>query len=82
MSWLMTIIEIMEEKMIHSLLERLKDVNSILGTSTDGTMSFEQAYVIARYYYDYQDTNILIDEAERMASDYKTARIWQSLNFI
>lgn len=47
--------------MIHSLLERLKEVNDIIDTCSDGIMSFEQAYAIARIYYDYQDTNILID---------------------
>ena len=31
-------------------------------------MPFEQADVIARFYYDYQDTNFIIDEAERMAT--------------
>ena len=32
-------------------------------------MPFEQAYVVARFYYDYQDTNVIIDEAERMATE-------------
>lgn len=32
-------------------------------------MSFEQAYVIARFYFDYQDTNAIIDEAERWATE-------------
>ncbi|MDE7420857.1 MAG: hypothetical protein K2N35_11680, partial [Muribaculaceae bacterium] len=61
--------EIMEEKMIHSLLERLKEVNDIIDTCSDGTIPFEQAYVIARFYYDYQDTNAIIDEAERLATE-------------
>ena len=61
--------EIMEEKMIHSLLERLKEVNDIIDTCSDGTMPFEQANVIARFYYDYQDTNAIIDEAEMMATE-------------
>ena len=57
----------MEEKMIHSLLRLLKDANDIIDTCSVDQMSFEQAYVIARFYFDYQDTNIIIDEAERMA---------------
>lgn len=61
--------EIMAEKMIHSLLSRLKEVNDIIDTCLDGTMSFEQANVIARFYYDYQDTNVIIDEAESMATE-------------
>lgn len=30
---------------------------------------FEQANVIARFYYDYQDTYNLIDEAEKLATE-------------
>ena len=59
----------MADQMIDNLLTRLKEVNFILETCTDGTMPFEQANVIARFYYDYQDTNVLIDEAERMATE-------------
>ena len=32
-------------------------------------MPFEHTYVIARFYFDYQDTNALIDEAERLATE-------------
>lgn len=59
----------MVDQIIHNLLTRLKEVNFILETCTDGTMLFEQANVIARFYYDCQDTNVLIDEAERMATE-------------
>lgn len=59
----------MAEQIILSLLKRLKNVNDIIGTWSDGTMSFEQANVIARVYYDYQDTNVIIDEAETMAAE-------------
>lgn len=55
--------------MIHSLLRLLKDANDIIDTCSVDQMSFEQAYVIARFYFDYQDTNIIIDEAERMATE-------------
>ena len=61
--------EIMAEKMIHSLPERLKEVNGIISTYSGYQMPFEQANVIARFYYDYQDTNVIIDEAERMATE-------------
>lgn len=54
--------------MIHSLLERLKEVNNIINTCSGDIMPFEQANDIARFYYDYQDTNVIIDEAERMAT--------------
>ncbi len=60
----------MADRIIHSLLTRLKEVNFILETcSDDRPMSFEQANVIARFYYDCQDTNVIIDEAERMATE-------------
>lgn len=47
---------------------RLQEVNSLVATCPDGTMTFEQAYAVARFYYDFQDTNALITEAERMAA--------------
>ena len=49
-------------KMTIDMVPRLKEVNDIIDTCSDGTMSFEQANVIARFYYDYQDTNVIIDE--------------------
>lgn len=47
---------------------RLQEVNSLVAACPDGTMTFEQAYAVARFYYDFQDTNALIAEAERMAA--------------
>ena len=55
--------------MIQSLLRLLKDANDIIDTCSVNQMSFERAYDIARFYYDYQDTNVIIDEAERLASE-------------
>ena len=43
-------------KMMIDTMPRLKEVNDIIDTCSDGTMSFGQANVIARFYYDYQDT--------------------------
>lgn len=59
----------MAEQKILSLPTLLKEVNYIIGTCPDGTMLFEQANVIARFYYDFQETNLLIAEAETMASE-------------
>ena len=59
----------MADQIIHNLLTRLKEVNDIIDTCSDGTMSFEQANVIARFYYDFQDTNVLIDEAENLVTE-------------
>lgn len=51
------------------IITRLKEVNGIVATCSDSTMPFEQAYVITRFYYDYQDTNVIIDEAETIAAE-------------
>lgn len=51
------------------IITRLKEVNGIISACPDGTMTFEQAYAVARFYYDFQDTNLLIADAERMASE-------------
>lgn len=48
---------------------RLQEVNNLISACPDGTMTFGQAYAVARFYYDFQDTNLLIAEAERMASE-------------
>lgn len=57
------------KKQIELIISRIKEVNDIIGTCSDGIMPFEQAHVIARFYYDYQDSNVIIDEAERMATE-------------
>ena len=57
------------EKQIELIICRLKEVYDIINTCSDGKMTSEQANVIARFYYDYQDTNIIIDEAEAMATE-------------
>ena len=59
----------MADQIIDNLLTRLKEVNFILATCSDDQMPFEQANDIARFYYDYQDTNVLIDEAENLVSE-------------
>lgn len=59
----------MADQIIHNLLTRLKEVNDIIDTCSGGMMTFVQANVIALFYFDYQDTNVLIDEAERMAME-------------
>jgi hypothetical protein len=57
------------KKQIELIISRINEVNDIIGTCSDGKMPFEQANVIARFYYDYQDTNSIIDEAERIVSE-------------
>lgn len=49
------------------IVNRLKEVNGIVAACNGVAIPFEQAMALARFYYDYQDTNALIAEAEAMA---------------
>lgn len=51
------------------IVPRLKEVNKIISECSNGTMPFEEAYALAQFYYDFQDTNSIIAEAEAMAGD-------------
>ena len=57
-----------QETTITHIIQRLKEVNGIAAICSGGTMTFEQAYAVARFYYDFQDTNLLIAGAESMAT--------------
>ena len=48
---------------------RLAEVNGIVSGYDGGAIPFEQAYALARFYYDFQDTNALIADAEVMAGE-------------
>lgn len=52
-----------------NIANRLDEVNGIVAACNGSTMSFEQAYELARFYYDLQDTNALIADAEVMAGE-------------
>lgn len=52
---------------ITHIIPRFKGVNAIVTGCLDGALTFEQAFIVAQFYYDYQDTNQLIEEAEAMA---------------
>lgn len=56
-------------KMITDIISRLKEVNGIVATCHGDTMTYEQALTVARFYYNFQDTNALIAEAEAMATE-------------
>ncbi len=56
-------------RMMTDITSRLKEVNGIVGSYDGGAMSFEEACVLARFYYDFQDTNTLIVDAETMAGE-------------
>lgn len=55
--------------MMADIIIRIKEINGIVAACNGDTMSFEQAMALARFYYDYQDTNALIAEAEAMATE-------------
>ncbi len=55
--------------MMTNIIPRLKEVNGILAACNGDTMPFEQALTVARFYYDFQDTNALIAEADAMATE-------------
>lgn len=56
-------------KLITDIAPRIREVNRIIAGCSSGTMPFEQAFVLARFYYDFQDTNAIIAEAEAMTVD-------------
>lgn len=56
-------------KKLIDIADRLKDVNGIVAACNGDTIPFEQALALARFYYDFQDTNALIVEAEVMATE-------------
>ena len=47
----------------------LAEVNGIVSGYDGGAIPFEQAYALARFYYDFQDTNALIADAEAMVGE-------------
>lgn len=46
------------------IIPRLNEINGIVAACSGSTMPFEQAFAIARFYYDFQDTNALIADAD------------------
>ena len=52
---------------ISKLIERIKEVNEILAHCADTDLSFDEAYKLAQFYYNYLNTNSIIDEAEKLA---------------
>ena len=56
-------------KRMTNIISRLKEVNGIVAACHGDTMPFEQALSLARFYYDFQETNALIADAEAMAGD-------------
>ena len=49
--------------MLPDILQRLREVNTLLATYKQGELSFEQALPPSLFYQDFNDTNILVKEA-------------------
>lgn len=58
-------------KMITDLVPRVREVTRIISDCSSGTMPFEQAFALARFYYDFQETNAIIAEAEAICSHHQ-----------
>ena len=56
-------------KILINIADRLKEINGIVAACHGDIMPFEQALALARFYYNFQDTNAIIADAEAMASD-------------
>ena len=54
---------------ISKLIERIKEINEILAPHSASMLSFEDCYKISQFYFEFQNTNRLIDEAERLAEE-------------
>lgn len=54
---------------IYKLSLDLQGINKTLTSCSDGSFSFDDWYEIAQFYYDWQNTNMLIDEAERLIEE-------------
>lgn len=52
---------------IYKLSLDLQEINKSLASCSDGSLSFDDWHEIAQFYFEWQNTNRLIDEAERLA---------------
>ena len=54
---------------IYKLSLDLQRINKTLTSYSHGSLSFDDWYGIAQFYFDWQNTNMLIDEAEILAEE-------------
>ena len=54
---------------IYKLSLDLQRINKTLDSCCNGSLSFDDWHEIAQFYYDWQNTNRLIDEAEKLAEE-------------
>ena len=74
----------MMDNPISKLIERIKEVNEILAHCADTDLSFDEAYKLTQFYYDYLNTNSIIDDAEKLAYDnpaHLKNRVAEIMNF-
>ena len=54
---------------IYKLSLALQRINKTLDSCCNGSLSFDDWYGIVQFYFDWQNTNMLIDEAERLIEE-------------
>ena len=52
---------------MEELIKRINEINIILENNTDGIWTFEDGYKLGQFYYEYLNTNPIIDAAENLA---------------
>lgn len=55
--------------MFKKLIEKIQEVNNILTSRSKEALTFEEGYKLGQFYYDYLNTNPLIDKAEELAHE-------------
>lgn len=58
--------------MIQQIPQRLQEVNTLLATCKQDSITFEQALLLSLFYRDFNDTNRIVTEATAMFHDYAT----------
>lgn len=54
---------------ISNISQRLQDVNTLLATCRQDSITFEQAMLLSLFYKDFNDTNRIVTEATAMFQD-------------
>lgn len=55
--------------MIHQIPQRLQDVNTLLASCKQDSITFEQALLLSLFYKDFNETNQIVTEAAAMSQD-------------
>lgn len=58
--------------MIQQIPQRLQEVNTLLATCKQDSITFEQALLLSLFYKDFNETNQIVTEAAAMFHDIST----------